>query len=802
MKFFKHILFSLCLVCSLSILWACNKTDSKITEINIEENSVTLTVEQYSDFSYENIVVKAKYDDGSEKVLDNVTFTQIDTQVVGPQTLTATYDKFTDDITITVTAFTGVRDYYIDAIKSPHFVSVFNTYSNTENTYTDQLKQVLNTGDTKAGFINTNGGSYIYKVGDDNNFKFSPTISVSYFNEDKDPADITNFPIHLDLYLYNTTSHEYEKVDNNLYLDSFDKNNHTMDFNTAAIGKQFKIAVRPDFDLIIGTDNFSSDSPTVVDSVNNTFKPITFEIEVIDAYNVYTAADLSVIDNCDARIENKDSEDKFDGTYSVNGKWSTDNNTKNFYNKAVSDATNGIVLHDDINITQNDIPSVHFYSSTNTDGYNDTDLKPLLGKMINDDNYTTLGIVYKRVIKDGQTFNFEGNYWTISVKDLPLVKDVTDAGTADEAIVVCTTLFGFIDENTEFRDFESNKQTAVDIGYFDNNEETCNINNVSFYGNSNKSEQVNSAEAGLCCYKTENVNFNMTNCLSQKWYIAHFFEGSSLTGDGVTHKLTDCTSFDSFNCLLYAQGARNVVLENCIMIGAGGPVMICDEETDNYDFNGDKKYETTEHSYNYAHNFNLASNPTATLSEVIPHTTNVTTKDCILESWVVGTEAWFTQFKAGSIVSSLQAKDDLIKTNGGTICDTNKDGFSVINIIAVFKSSSVAGLSTVTIDGTFKDISENTNKELLYSQCLDVSPEHTQSLYNSTIQSLNSADKDIPTYLANAVMLECSNGKTAVPLTSEWIVNPTGTFESGYLNVYLFNGMGAVLELNSYTPAA
>ena len=37
--------------------------------------------------------------------------------------------------------------------------------------------------------------------------------------------------------------------------------------------------------------------------------------------------------------------------------------------------------------------------------------------MINDDNYTELGIVYNRQISDGQTFTIEGNFFKIDISN-------------------------------------------------------------------------------------------------------------------------------------------------------------------------------------------------------------------------------------------------------------------------------------------------------------------------------------------------------------------------------------------------
>ena len=354
MKTLKQILCSICLICSLVIFWACNEEEATITEIYIQPNSITTEIEQFAEWSTEDIIVKAKYSNGDEKVVTDVTFSSIDTQILGEQTLTATYGEFTCQITITVIEFTGERAYYITAIKTPEFITSYKNNSTTENTYTDQLAS--NANETTKGFIKLNQD---YKVGDDNPFKFSPSISVEYFDITKDPEDINNYPIHADVYLYNQTNETYELIsenDLNNYV-AINANAHTFDFTELAIDKKFKISVRPDFDLIIGEDEYTSDSSVVIS--NNTFKTIDFEFTVVDGWNAYTATDLSLIDN-------SNDESKWTELKTANGLLNT--------------TTDAIILHNNIEITPSDIPSIHFYSDTNTDGYEGSDLEDKLLK--------------------------------------------------------------------------------------------------------------------------------------------------------------------------------------------------------------------------------------------------------------------------------------------------------------------------------------------------------------------------------------------------------------------------------------
>lgn len=787
MKKFKQILFSLCLVCCLAILVACDQEETSITEIYIDPNSITVEIEQYSTWSTDDIVVMAKYNDGIEKAVSDVTFSYIDTQEVGEQTLIATYKNFTCQITITITEFDGERDYYITKIATPISINNYNTYSKTLNTYTDQLTH--NEKNSVKGFSLLNE---MYKVGDDNEFKFSPAISVSYFDEDKDPEEINNYPIHADVYLYDTDLEEFVLIPSNNLDDyvSINPNQHTFDFTDSTVGKIFKIAVRPDFSLIIGEDRYTSDDSTVIDSSKNTFKSIEFTFEVVDGWNVYTARDISVIDNSN------------DGE-----KWTeikTANSSLGLEDLTSVD-TNGVILHNDIIITKNDIPSCHFYSGNNMQGLQDNDFKQVDGYMIQKDHYTKLGTVYKRVIADGDTFTIEGNYFTIDISNkneddekglsnqatFPHVKKANVA--ADNAIVISTTLFSFIDANTENeeRGLNDKKQKDINIGFADSNEETCSINNISLIGNSNKDEEI-VGQAGIVCYKTENVNFTMTNCLSQAWYICHFFEGSTKTADNAVQTLKYCNSFDAYSSIIHAQGARDLRLEDCVLIGAGGPVIICDEEV--FYVNGKKNQSNDAYAknidYTYSYSFDGKNSTTESIKidERLTFTTNVKTKNCILQSWVVGTEQWFTAFKASSVVGNITALNPLFaKANLSNLSILDPVSNAKLNIVAVHKSAESHDISTpIQINGTFYDDSHTYG--LNFENANLGSALYGLQSFNGTFLQLSA------TGLAGAYMIDNSGATPTQSITNMGAA-------TDYLALYLKIGIGAVIGLsNSLVP--
>ncbi len=675
--------------------------------------------------------------------------------------------KLKSNDTVSSTAKVLVRNYYVSSINFP---DNYASREITANEYVDQL--ATNAG--KKGYVDTTRG---YKVGDDNAFIFSP-ILMSNLTE-----RITDYKLKVKVYIY--SNDEYVLLtDNILDYVEVDTISHTFDFTENAIGERFKLELGVDFTLLDGDVKISD---------------LTFEFEVIDGWNAYTAADLSLIDNTNDE-----------------GKWTALKTANGLLGVTV----NGIVLHASISIDREDIPSVHIYSNENRHYHGEVDHEDYIpienweaaglnGYMVNKDYYVTKGVVYKRTIYDGESFNLEGNYYTISIrqdeqynsdgtkndsydpyKGLPKIKKYN--ATEGEVIPAYTSLFAFIDEYTEHRflpedtyayngaDGKVTVQEACKIGREDANEETCTISNLSLMGNSQKSEKT--GEVGMVCYKTENVNFTMDNCLSQAWYIAHYLEGSSETGNTAKHTLKNCTTFDSYNTLMYVQAVRDLTIDSCVMIGAGGPVMICDDETDTYNFNenlGDTDSDDTIGGFSEKHTY----------------VTNVTVKDSNLMSWVSGDEAWFKGIPgANALAGSMKAALGGLNQADTNFCEgairVNSEKVQLINIIAVYKDSSFADATgTCLVEGTFKDVTQKdgVNK---FAYGLD----YALGVYSPYKQLL------LQTF--NGVVIDPSPLQDYQPPTitaiDSTVTDPNTAFAlaTTYIGAYFYNGIGAVLGMD------
>lgn len=736
---------------------ACNKP--VITEIYVKEDSVVTEVEQNSIFSTENIVVVAKYSDGKEKELNNsdCDFSRIDTSVIGNQTLEISYNDLKTSIIITIVEQEPAKSYTILGFNDPTFVTVYNKNKTTENKYNK-------TGSTEQkGFTDLNNE---YVVGDDNEFVYNPVMQVLTSNAET--KELLEFEADIKVYLFNNDSNNYNLLTNEEQANYVTINSltHTFDFTDKAIGNKFKISVLP--------SNMTKDESAIISASE-------FEFRVVDGWNVYSAKDVSLFDNVN----------------SLN-KW-TEYKTEN--NIPLDINVNALIFQNDISITDNDIPKMQFLGDDEVKD-TDSDYDKAYGSL-RDSTSQDLGLIYHRKLKSGETFNIEGNYFQLSVQNISLIVREMKNGTypivpEDESVVVHTALFGF----------HGIENSATRAKY--------NVNNISLFGNTKKTE-VTEMSGGLIFMKAQNADFTAYNNISQCWFISYFFEGPNTYSDNIISTLEKVNAFDAYNTLLYSWAGRNVKINNSVMIGAGGPVMICDHK-DNNKTTGAGGYITNVNVYN-----------------------------SILESYVAGSEGWFASYNgSGELAGQIKAYSPMFAEFNKTLTDSTGEKF---NLIAVYKSASVAGLSDSFIRGTYSvdgyktglsltndqkfldfayetglavQVKQNVWNQLKASAISQGYDESTaeayanENVYTQTMAYLNSTDSTAQGYKAQIIagvkqfasqgmFMQTDSGAVAFPgADKNWYKNTSVNFDGtpdatkmaetkNEIYVYLPNGMGAVL---------
>ena len=616
-KIFLSIMLAFCLLFSGIMLTACNDDDPVV---KIEQaNGVVTRIAQNAELDTSAISVTVKFKSGKTETVTSadLTFSALDTSTVGNKTLTITYKvgekEFTFNATIEVYDPNEAPTYVVMEYTDPQFVTQYKTNSQLENAYTE-------TGSTGAKGFTVTGNAYL--VGNQNAFVYEPTVGVRYSNNQV--GEITDHPAVYKVYLWETDAYRLLTADELATIVTIDENAHTLKFATTANGR-YKISVLP--------KDVSQDELDNIDASE-------FEFTVVDGYNVYDAKDLSVLDNTN-----------------VNGKW---NAYKNANNIPMDLTINRIILQRNIDIEANDIPSVHYWKTAEVAGA--TDEARVVGSL-KDTTDADTGYIYRRTLTNGATFRFDGNYFRISAEHLPLIVRERGASTSQEgdAITAHTCLFDFCGPTN------GTQQTNV------------RVENVSFFGNTKKTENYNGS-GGVLLMKKDALTLTVYNSLAQGWNINFMSEEGyydavnypNFDPENIALRLVKVNAFDSYSTLIYNWGGV-LEVEDCVIIGAGGPVMICDH-VDN----------------------NKTTGEGGVISTVI-------VVNSTLESWVAGTEGWFVSYDATELAGMIKALNGIfVSENSAKVTILDNSG-TKMNLVAVYKSSAAEGINTSVIRGTFED---------------------------------------------------------------------------------------------------
>ena len=483
-----------------------------------------------------------------------------------------------------------------------------------------------------------------YYVGDDNAFTMKPI--VNFVNRALEPVSqpigwgVDGWTYVITLKLYNESQSDYVSVDDiSLYIDSIDYANCVIDFNANAIGQKLSLSIAP-----AGLMNWQKDAQKDYST--------TFEISVIDGYNVTNALELIYIN----RIANGkvvDYETGYSGgKYNSGAAW-TAFAQENGLDLSASHAA--VILHNNVKVSKDTVPSVFLYSDDDEDvKETDNDYDKVKGTM---KDRSTL---FFRNLVANENFIIEGNYFTLSCEDFPLVVRPEGKQPNSEKFVSHSQIFKF---NAAAEDYTSRVE----------------IRNINLVGNAKKSSDTQ-LTGGLILIKTTNASLYAHNNISNQWFINYFPDESDKRTD-----IDYCRAYDSFNSILYLWGTSDVHISHCDFNGAGGPVMIIDHVYQDKSKSGDE--------FLYS---GIAS--------------HVEITDSTMHSFVTGNEAWFVMNNVTSTASQIKALNanfDNQYYNRSYVVSGVTSGEEAapqyLDLIAVFKSGSEEGISqAVNVTGYFE----------------------------------------------------------------------------------------------------
>ena len=579
-------------------------------------------------------------------------------------------------------------------------------------------------------------------VGADNPFNFRITVTAIQDGNFASGAHLAKTNIQVKLYdgeNYNLLTGE--TLESYVAINNSEK---SFDFTENAIGKKFEITIT------------ATNIDTEYDVQDTSF---TAEVEVVEGYNVYNAIELSVFDN-----------------KNTNGVWTNLKAEHNLTNVT----TNAIILQNNIDLTKEDLAPAYFWT-TETPGYSErlqyTDLT-LEGSMI--DN-REIGI-YERDLNDGDTFNFIGNYFSIDASALPkaVAEDVSDATKVinyanNQGITAHTCLF-----QTDIKDDVTITTADTQINY----------KNIYFIGNGALSNDVRNSGA-LLMMKSYNVNFNSYNTITHNFYIGYMFgsgeRDNEFDGEYVIEKVK---SYNSYQTQIYCWGAEHTVIKDSEIIGAGGPAIIADH-------------------YGYEKSGNNFTD--------IGHYSTVDIINSTIESKVSGTEPWFETYEGSSALAGqmllleqfFDGSAGLPALNKTIVADSvGTPAVQRMNAVVLMKSGSAEGLTSDRLMGYTRMFKSQNDYDKYYAQgeYAGQTPDTTVTYGLDMMAGTTDANALVNKAMSNNAVYIQSNGNGGYINQGFGSANTDSSMLSGvnydqgdYLNLYLYNGMGLILQLYDTT---
>ena len=388
-------------------------------------------------------------------------------------------------------------------------------------------------------------GGQTYIIGNQNEFKLNYIVNTIDPETEEEQNNVTKFYADVVIslkkngqYVELTEVEEGNNVvkfyDGDVLMATVNTYTGVYQFSADAANAEVKISVVPSEEYYI--IDHDDDPPKIL------------EAKVINAYNVYEAWQLAVVDN-------------------YNAAWTDFKTAHGIADLNVS----GIVLHRDINLTANDVPESFFYTTTAPVSYYKYDeegklvvvqTKPAGTKYLIDELF-----IYERF--GAQDFVIEGNFFTLSTKEFPLVASPGVFGKDAEkdygSDFSNAALFRFT--TTDWRAITDASMIPTDVA-------DVTVNNIALIGNAARDTLVDSTESlasagGLIFYKTSSyTKTQMNNVIGNSYFITYFTDWG---GDMIV-KNSKC--YDSYQNAAFVWSNSRFELVDSYVSGCGGPAII------------------------------------------------------------------------------------------------------------------------------------------------------------------------------------------------------------------------------------
>ena len=535
-----------------------------------------------------------------------LTAENVDMSMPGTKTVVISFmDSINNEEDFTSISITVIKKDVVVQFEKPDTLSAFDSDNNRA-------------GKTSYGQTGFSGefllGNQLYVIGDDNAFVMIPTIVVDDNGTDK---DLEKFYSDVDIYVHDGSDYvllEKSALSSTVYAYTLgDKTLVTVDtyggeYQFTEPVDKVKISVKPSSEHYKNTESFNA---------------VVLEAKVIDAYNVYNANELSVIDNSDRQgwID-------FKTELGLNG---------------ITPA--GVVLHNDINVKYTNVPADFFYKSNDTVQYRNT----ATGEIKEYSSITGMNylvdetIIYDRI--STTDFVIQGNFFTISVSDFPLIASPSIFGENSEK-----------DYGTDYSNASLFRFATIPDPWVNASDvpvkSSVTVDNLAFIGNAGRDQWVvekvhgdtiqSSTElvtaGGLILVKASlHATTTFNNVISNSFFITYMpdYQG--------TMYVNSSKCYDSYQNAAFVWADSFFELNDSYINGTGGPVIIAQSVRPS--------------------GFENYFNPQVYLNNTVTDTA------------LAGDEIWFKAVGATGIIGQVQANGASLGAAGlGNWCNPNNSG--------------------------------------------------------------------------------------------------------------------------------
>ena len=549
------------------------------------------------------------------------------TKEIGTVTITAKYKD----------SETAVATFELEVI------SVYSFMGFESSNETDRKTSAKN-------FLDKNADAETRLVGDDNEFRFEPVLTV-YDHILDDLIEISRFETVAEITIKdggklkaeNESAHTTAYYQGETLIATAYNKEGKYQFTSDAIGNTYVISVQP--------KDYKDKSPAV-----------SVTVKIVDGYNVYDAKDLAIIDNSTSKDWAAD--DRNGGWADNPDVWADIRDEKGFTLEQINE-TKAVILQNDITITENDLPDAYVGTVERPLQYYNlltgTLVKTVWGakRLTHDDNGHMA--LYERT--SGSDFAFYGNYYTLDGSQVPLVsafdEDAVETNELGRNLTISN--YGGDTSNASLFYFKGDKTNAY------------KIENVNVIGNADASQWViykkddenrqnpGTVNAGGFIFsKANGCSFEVNNSNMITCFIGYLIEENTVATVNYT-KVKSCYQDAAF---LY--GACDVTVKNSELTETGGPLFILQHPLPDTD------------PTNY---------PTLTIV------------DSTMENYVTGHEMWFSDKKVDSLVNTIKAISDGFvssATENKTATKTISPRPDCLNLICLIMSDGVDGTDAMT----------------------------------------------------------------------------------------------------------